>query len=214
MKRADSSHYARIRRGLTVVELMLGLVITAIVALAVGSMLVTVSEAAVSSRDTRSALVRGNLAQVRLRAYFEPALNVLAYDPARGVALWLHDYTPGETVNLLELRVLWHDAAAGTIAVERVHFPDTWTPTMKEAANVAIPADADFFAEMLAQRQAGMTRLDTLVETVTSFDVAHDAASLGQAQHVRVSLTVTSEAGESSPIYVAVGLANHTIPTF
>lgn len=214
MKRSRHAQPVRPRRGLTVVELMLGLVITAIIALAVGSMLVTVSEAAVSSRDTRSALVRGNLAQVRLRAYFEPALNVLAYDPAKGVAIWLHDYTPGETINLLELRVLWYDAAAGTISVERVYFPDTWTPTMKEAANVALPASSDFFAEMLAQRQAGMTRLDTLVETVTAFDLAHDAATIGQARSVRLSLTVTSEAGESSPIYVAVGLANHTTPTF
>jgi len=200
------------RRGLTVVELMIGIVVTALVGLGVASMLTMVADASASARDGRSALMRGNLAQNRLRTYFEPSLCVLAIDPAQGVALWLQDDTPGQTVNLLELRIMWYDAAAGRISVERVQFPETWTPVMVDAANITLPKTADFFAAMLAQRQAGYTVTDTLMESVSSFTATGNGPALQSSDRVDVALTLTSDAGDAVPLLMTAGLPSHTEP--
>lgn len=212
-KRFIPSRSVRAGRGLSVVELLIGVAITSMVALAIASMLTMVAQASGRSRDDQSVLMRAHLAQARLRAYAEPALNILSADPAQGVAIWLQDDTPGLTVNLTELRIMWFDAAAQQVYVERVEFPTNWTPMMMQAANVALPSTSNFFATMLAQRAAGMTVTNTLLETVTTFELTAAGAKLQASDHVRFALTLVSDAGESRSLYVVVGLANHTEPT-
>lgn len=210
---ATDEHRACSLRGFTLVELMLGLAITTMVALAIASMLTMVSDATSRSRDDRSVLMRANLAQVRLRSYAEPSLAMLAFDPVQGVAIWLQDDKPGSTVNLAELRVLWFDQATGSIAVERVVFPNTWTQQMKDQANVVLPKNSDFFAAMVAQRQAGFTTTKTLLETVASFNLSFPGVTLQASAQVRFALSLTSDDGQTRDVYVVVGLANHTEPT-
>lgn len=200
------------RAAFTLVELMLGIAITALVALAIASMLTSVATTSASSRDDRSVLMRGNLANVRLRAYVEPALDVLAYDPAQGAAIWLQDDTPGKTVNLLELRILWYDPVMQTISVERVVFPGSWTQQMQQAANVALPKNGDFFAAMTTQRQAGYTQTQTLLEDVSSFDLSFPGATIQASNTFRFAVSLTSDLGDVRPLYVAVGQPNHTEP--
>jgi len=201
------------QRGLSVVELLIGIAITAMVALAIGAMLTMVAKASARSRDDQSILMRAHLAQSRLRAYAEPALCVLSVDPAQGVAIWLQDPTPGLTVNLTELRVLWFDSSTQQVYIERVEFPTNWTPLMKQQADVALPKTSDFFATMLAQRAAGMTVTDTLLDTVSTFDLSYTGATAQASDHVRFALTLISDAGDPRLLYVAVGLSNHTEPT-
>lgn len=204
---------SRRHRGFTVVELLIGIVITALVAMAISTMLTLVGETTARSRDSRAALMRSHLAQVRLRSYTEPALAVLDFDEDAGVAVWLHDDNPGEKVNLTELRILWFDADNGDIQIEYVSFPDNWTPAMKAAADITLAKDADFFAAMVAQRVAGMTVTETLLETVADFDLTFAAGTLQASDRIRFALTLTSDEGEAVQTYIVVGLPNHLEPT-
>src|SRR5690606_27206638 len=147
----------------------MGIAITAFIAVGIASMLTMVSSASLNSRSERAALMRSHLAQMRLRAYTEPALCVLQSDPEQGVMVWLHDDNPGETVNFTELRMLWYNADSRTVGVERVKFPDDWAREMIAAADVSIPKGSDFFALIGAFRDAGRTTTETLLEEVTAF---------------------------------------------
>lgn len=202
-----------VARGFTVVELLIGIVITALVALAISTMLTLVGETTARSRDERAAVMRSHLAQVRLRSYTEPSLAVLQFDKAKGVAIWLHDDNPGEKVNLTELRVLWFDDVTGEIAVERVVFPDTWTPEMKAAADVVLPKDSDFFSVMITQRQAGQTEIATLLETVEGLELTFTGTTLQSSDRVRYAITLGADNGDSVRTYIVVGMPNHAEPS-
>jgi hypothetical protein len=199
-------------RGFTVVELLLGIAITALVALGISAMLAMVSDVTVQSRDDRSVLMRAELAQVRLRAFTEPALAMIGWDPAQGLAIWLLDDTLGSTINLTEVRVIWFDAALGEVIVEHVEFPGTWTQQMINQANVVLPSTSDFFAAMLAQRQAGYTVTETLLETVQTFDCSFSVKRIN-ATRMRIALSLMSDGGTTKDVFIAVGMPNHTVPT-
>ena len=56
-------------RGLTSIELMIALTITALIAAAIAGMLTAVSDGVYTRGDARSVMVRANAAQTRLSAY-------------------------------------------------------------------------------------------------------------------------------------------------
>ncbi len=199
-------------RGFTVIELLLGIAITSMVALGISAMLAMVSDVTVQSRNDRSVLMRAELAQVRLRAFTEPALAMIGWDPAQGLAIWLLDDALGSTINLTEVRVIWFDAALGEVIVERVEFPGTWTQEMINQANVVLPSTADFFAAMLAQRQAGYTVTETLLETVQTFDCSFSVKRINSTR-MRIALSLMSDGGAAKEVFIAVGMPNHTVPT-
>ncbi len=201
------------RRGFTVAELLIGIVITALVAMAISTMLTLVGETTSRSRDERAAVMRSHLAQVRLRSYTEPSLAVLQFDATKGVAIWLHDDNPGEKVNLTELRVLWFDAETGAITAERVEFPDNWTPEMIAAADAVLVKTSDFFAEIIAMREAGQTTTDTLLETVADLDLTFNGVGIQSSDRVRYAITLTSDEGDEVQTYIVVGLPNHIEPS-
>jgi len=109
--------------------------------------------------------------------------------------------------------VLWLDPIAGTITAERVQFPDTWTPMMIQAANVIVPKDSDFFAVMTAQRQAGYTVTDILLESITSFEITHNGPTPQASDRVRVALSLVTESGDPVDLLVTAGMTNHVEPT-
>lgn len=207
------THTMRAARGLTIIELLLGIAITSMVAMGISMMLEMVSDATSQERNDRSVLMRAELAQIRLRAYTEPALAVLASDPAQGVAIWLLDDMPGQTVNLTELRVIWFDSVLGQVVAERVQFPGTWTQEMINQANVVLPSTTDFFAAMLAQRQAGYTAAETLLETVQTFGLSFSTMIPLNADRIRFALSLMSNDGAAKDVFITVGLPNHTVPT-
>jgi len=204
--------WRRRARGLTLLELLLGLTVTSLVGLGVASMLTMVGAAAEGARDGRAALMRAHLAQLRLRAYVEPSLAALQHDPAQGFALWLHDENPGDTVNLTELRVFWFDPVAGSLTVERVQFPDGWDEAQRQAADVIVPADSDFFAVITAQRQAGLTVTKTLVEGLASLDLVFNAGAIQEADRLRLSFTIQGDAGSLHEVFLSAGMTAHTPP--
>ncbi len=208
-RRSDSG---RGRRGLTLVELMLSLAITALVGAGVASMLSMVGSSAQGDRDQRSTLLRAHAAQLRLRAYFAPALNVLAHDPAQGVAIWLHDDEPEDNVHLTELRVIWWESGASRLTMERVVFPDSWSEEMKRQENVTIPRTSDFFDVMLDERDEGHTAAAVIVEGVERFELRHDAATATESRTFWIELDLQTLDAAPKSVLMSFGLPNHEAP--
>ena len=105
-------------RGLTLLELLLALSVTAMVGLAMSTAMTATARGMTNAGDSRSALQRANVAYTRLRGYTIHSLSLLQHDPTKGFVLWGSDDYPGGKVNLSELRVFWFDAALGVISVE------------------------------------------------------------------------------------------------
>ncbi len=194
------------RRGLSLLELMLALSITAMVATAVSAMMSAVVTGVSTRRDNRSLMVRANAAQTRLAAYITPSRAVL---DATGsdVVLWLEDARDGGTVHATEIRWLLHDASQGTIDVCFVDFPDSWKQTAKDLADRQYSQDADWTAVLESYRSNGWVSNLPLVDGLESATVRIDADQPLDSRHVEYQLDFsTSNGSVSTHVSATVGL--------
>lgn len=209
MTRAPFNHP---RRALTLLELLLAFSITAIIGLAMATVMTTAARGLTGASEGRSGLQRAHAAYMRTRAYTDSGLNLLSVDPARGFALWLHDQKPGQRVNLLELRVFWWNNGDGTLTVERVKTPDAWPPELVDNYNTTLASSADFFQVMLDQRALGMSASETIADGITDASVAFTGNDPQQAERFRLSLTVTTSPETQEPVLLTLGLLNFLKP--
>lgn len=204
------------RPGLTLLELLLALSITAIMGIAVASMLTMVGTVAQSDREGRSVLLRAHAAQARLRAYIDPSLCVLQHDAAsQTLCVWLADQAGPESVNLTEIRVLWFDSTGKTIDVERVQFPQAWPEISRQAADVILPVGADYIAAALAQRALGFTVRQTVVSNVWSAGWGFNTskgAPVTDATRASLSTLLGVDSVKAVNMLHAFGIPNRKVP--
>jgi len=200
------------RRGLGLLELILAITITSITALAVATVLVSVSRGMTAINQGRSSLQRAHAAHVRLRTYTDPALALLAFDPERGIALWLHDQTENGQVNVSELRVFWFNAQEGTLSVEYVDFPDEWTEEMVETYDTVVTGVEDPFEAMEAQRALGFTATSVLADGVMGLDLTHNELDIKQSDRAQLAMTFRLNEDQGNEVLMVLGMPNHQAP--
>ena len=205
-----ANQHGRSRRGVTLLELMLALSITAMVGLGVASVLAMISSSTKSAREARSLLLRAHAGQIRLRSYLDSSLRLLQHDPDQGLAVWLHDQRTTDAVNLSEIRVFWYDAEEETLAVEWVSFPENWTELQIQVFDTVVPDGSDYFVVMEAQRAAGMTASLELVEDVIGVDLTFDNETITDAKRVTLEMELTIDEEDSTKRTLSsFGLSNH-----
>lgn len=200
------------RKGMTLLELLLAFAITAIIGLAMATVLTTAARGISGAGEARSALQRVHAAYVRTRAYTDSGLCLLGVDKDKGFAFWLHDETPGGRLNLLELRVFWWNTGDGTFIVERVKVPDAWAPELVAAYNIPVSSAADFFQVMLDQRSLGMTSAEVIADGLEIAALGFTGVDPQNAQRFRLTLTVATGPQTQEPVLMTFGLTNHTKP--
>lgn len=200
-----------IRRGLSLVELMLSITITMMVAAAIAAMLGAVSSGVGARRDNRTTMVLANAAQARLSAYAAPARCVLDAGPG-GVVLWLDDSRASGTVHATEVRWLLHDAANGCLDVFWVNFPDTWGQAAQDLEDREYPVATDWLAVLAAYQAKGLVSGQTLVESLASMDVAMDQADPIDARHVLLTIEFDTPS-DPLPVAITGTIRAHQPPT-
>lgn len=203
------------RRGLTTLELLIAIAITSITGLAIATVLTATARGLTWSTESRSALQRAHAAYVRIRAYTESSLCLVDHLEDQGFAVWIEDSRPGGKVNLTEYRVFWFEPGDGTLVMERVVFPSTWTPEMVEAEDAAVSVGADFLMRMVEERAQGYTVREAIVDGVEGFGLDWSGATLEGAARFRLRLDVRSGQGvdDVEEILMAFGLSNHRTPS-
>ncbi len=197
-------------RGLTLLELMLALSITTIVAAAIAGMLSAVTAGVGTRRDARSVMVRAGAAQARLAAYIIPCSSLLASDGS-SLVVWLEDSRASDTVHATEVRWLSYDAAAGAIDVHLVDFPDTWTQAARDLADVQYAAGADFNAVLSSYQGNGWISTLRLVDGLDSLTVTTDSANILDSRTVDYALAFqTSQT--PVPVRVSATIRAHEKP--
>lgn len=198
------------RRALSLLELILAMTITMMVAAAIAGMLGAVAAGVGSRRDSRTVMVLANASESRLSAYIAPSRCILSAS-GTDLTLWLNDARAGETVHATEIRWLLFDAATGEIDVHFVHFPDSWTQTAKDLEDQEYPATTNWSTVLAAYQAAGWTDSRTLVDRVAGVDVSIDNAAATDARHVEYALTFDADT-LSVPVSVAATIRLHDKP--
>lgn len=192
---------SRRRRGLTLLELMLALVVTVMIAGAIASMLAAVRTGVVERRDARDALVAGHAAASRLGAYLAPSRCLLAAGEDE-LVLWLHDDRADGNVHASEIRWLAWDARTASIVVQWVDFPDEWTQSRIDLADRRYAADADWTAVRRWWADRGLLATLPLVDGLSSASFA-----IGEETATNARLVVCDLAFPNGPADVALPLS-------
>ena len=185
------------RRALTLLELMLALSITAMVATAISGMMSAVITGVSTRRDNRSLMIRANAAQTRLAAYIAPSRSVLDATDS-DLVLWLEDARESGTVHATEIRWLKFDAIEGTIDVYFVDFPDSWQQTAKDLADRQYAADANWKMVLDAYQSNGWISTLCLVDGLEGVTVRTDADNALDSRHVGYELNFWTSNGSLS----------------
>ena len=198
------------RRALTLLELMLALSITAMVATAISGMMSAVITGVSTRRDNRSLMIRANAAQARLAAYIAPSRSLL---DATGsdLVLWLEDARESGTVHATEIRWLKFDATEGTIDVYFVDFPDSWQQTAKDLADRQYGANANWKMALDFYQGNGWISTLRLVDGLERVTVRTDADDALDSRHVEYELEFWTTAGSIS-IQVSATVRLHRPP--
>ena len=161
------------RRGLTLVEMMLALSITVMIAGAIASMMAAVSRGVGAKRDTRSVMVRANAAQARLASYLAPSRAVLASDDDM-LVVWFNDQRKSNTIHGSEIRWFFFDSNAGAIEVYHVAFPANWGKQQKTTADHEHPSNADWIEVLKEYESQNLIGSVRLVDGISDYIIELD----------------------------------------
>lgn len=198
------------RRGLTLLELLMAVIITAMVGAGIAGMLGAVSAGVGTRKDSREVMVLAHGAQCRLSAYLATARCVLAAGSS-DVTIWLDDSRESGTVHATEIRWIRYDANNGEIIVDYVAFPVTWTPTVCDLVDLEYASSTDFDAVRGYYSGKGLLASRPLVDHVECASIRTDATAALDSRHIVFDLGFESQ-NQTVMVQVSGTIQEHEKP--
>ena len=195
-------------RGLTLVELLIAVTITALVAAGVASMLVATTRGTSSRTDLRGLAVKHKTLAARLTASIRSSKMVLD-SGSDFVVLWAHDERVNDLPNLSELQRIEWDNTNNEVRSYTTEFPGGWSEAQIEAADTQYDFTTDFDAETTTLKTNQPDRFPATMwgTSVTALSFVVDDANPQLAGLVSFELTVSAEVLSDTSIN-AVALRN------
>jgi hypothetical protein len=202
------------RRGLTLIELLIGLSITAFTCAILAALINATALGTSTQNDGRRALVRLQALKAELsdelintRCILAAGNNYLVY--------WIGDQ-PGsptginQAVNFSELRLLQVDAS-GNLNVYCCHWPDGMSDSAKVTADTPYAAATDWYAAVCVLKGTSYFSTNTLASGVTHLTVTLDnpAPTAARFVHLRIDL---NDGVVSRQMVVGTALTNLGVP--
>jgi type II secretory pathway pseudopilin PulG len=184
--------------------MVMALAVTAIIGLAITSMLFAFTRATASSNDMRGLTIQQKLLSSRLDAAFRASAKVLASGSGY-VVLWISDSRSNNLPDLSELRRIEYDSTGHILRSYRM--PISWTQTQVDANEVNYQLTDDFNAVTTAV--AGMSKFPAEVwsNSIYGWTVTLDSTVVTSAR--LVSYQATIQAGSQQAVVIgAAALRN------
>lgn len=143
------------RRGVTLIEFVLAIGITGMIASATAAMLVGVARSTEFERGRRESIIRAQALGVRVSGYVTPSLYLLDVGP-NSLVTWLSDTRSSGTVHATETRWISVDGG-GTLTVQFVSFPESMTQTERDLYDLEYPAASDWWVVLKTYQELGFT---------------------------------------------------------
>lgn len=190
------------RRGLTLVELILGILITSIIGAAIAAMLFAVSRGTEDEDNLRALVTRGKRVHAASTAALRGCRSLLAADAQR-IVLWSRDLPDGggegnARIDAAELRVIDFAADANELR---------WYEPTDAIPDVSYEADADFLTVAGGLIDDGHMRARAWATGVGSFSLTFDDSEPADARLAGYRLTLREGAFEHEAV-AAVAMRN------
>jgi hypothetical protein len=202
------------RRALTLLELLIGVSITAVTCAVLAVLINATAMGTSSQNDGRRALVRLQALKAELAGELVNARCILAAGN-NYVVYWIGDQPGAPTdvnraVNFSEIRLLQIDPS-GNLNVYCTRWPDGMADPAKAAADTIYPANTDWYAAVSALKGTSYFSTNTLAANATSLSVTLDNAAPTAARfiHVRIEL---DDGVVSRQVVLGIALAHRAVP--
>jgi prepilin-type N-terminal cleavage/methylation domain-containing protein len=198
------------RHGLTLLELLLAVAVTSMVAAALSAMLGAVWTGVETRRDARSVMVHANAAQVRLATYIVPSRCIL-HVSGGDLILWHNDARESDTVHASEIRWLLFNEENGSIDLHFVRFPEEWSEPAQHLEDLEHPAGSNWYNVLSSYQAKGFTTTYTLIDALQDVSVLSDKPAAMNSRHVvyRIALDVTIAERE---FLTSAFIVDHQVP--
>ena len=183
----------RRHRGLSLVELLIGVAISGIVAAGVAAMLGGVASGIAIGTDARTGMLATGVIQGRVVEAVTPARCVLASEPQR-TALWRGETRPGGLVEPSEIAWLSIDSDQGHLIMEYVEFPEKWGQIEQARADQPLRPNGDPFPLLEEARSAGLITTEILADGILSGTFIEGSDAIGERE-VRIDLQLNLPTG-------------------
>jgi len=184
------------RRGFTLLEILLALSISAMIALAIGVMLSALNAATAVENDTRRSTMQRQVVLAKLEHTVRSSARILV-GGADHLVLWRADRNGNSVPELSELVRLSWDEPTGEIRI--FMSPDDLDP----ASDITYAMTDDFDA--VSQPLAGTAEFpgSLLIDDVTAWSLVLDDADPKAAKLVRLRVSVNQESGPDTATVIA-----------
>ena len=202
------------RHGLTLLELLMALAITAMITAAISVMVSAVSVGELSRRDNRDYIVRTYAAKSRLSAYIARSLAVLEVDVnGADAVIWLNDWRGGGTVHATEIRWLIFHGPSKTMKVYYVDFPDSWNEVAQALEDQEYALGQDWSEVLSTYDLAGYVSSMTLVDGIANVQITTDQATAIASGMISFNIEfVTASGGEPVVQDISIRILRHEAP--
>ena len=213
-----SQNTARPRRGMSLVELSIGIVITTMVVGALSALWFAVAETWVKSGSSQNVTLTGNQAVSRLEASLRTAKYIFQTNagstdgkttPAASVLFWKADSwtaSPDGAVQVAELAVIEHDPASGRLYLYQAIPKASMTASqITRASGVTMWTDLSSPSTLTAFKGYDFVQKTVLSEAITGALFASRSASSGGRPTLEYTL-ILSRAGTTSRVYSLASL--------
>ncbi len=172
------------RRGLTLVELILAMTITAMACTAVAAIMKATANTWEANQQDDETIVSARIAIKRLRTIVADA-KLFGYSTSSILVLWAGDANGNFQIEYSECAMIQYDPATDQLQLLDIYFPPGTPQGDIDARNVTFTF-ADFSASQLATllEADSYIRARTLADNVVSFTVS----TIGQGSYVRTAM--------------------------
>jgi hypothetical protein len=187
------SRTSRRRAGLTLVELLLALASTGLIAAAVAALMVSVSYGSSSRNDLRSLVVKSKTLTGRLNSTLRGAAAVLDLDTdSQALLLWTGDTRSDALPNISELKLLELDADTGTVRCYSPNLPTNLSDEQLEAQDLSYALDSNFNTIAQTLKSNGSLAPAAWATGVRQWQFTLNTAAAADASLVSFRITLTN----------------------
>lgn len=181
----------RRRRGLTLIELLLGMAVTALIGAALAAMLVSVAYGTSSEANLRRLAIKAELLSARIETSIRSSYRLLASTDS-AMVIWMFDANEDGEVNLSELRRIAYDPDTDTLWSYRA--PDDLSP----ASDTGYALDTNFESVTAALAGGGTFPGERWADSVSDWAHVTNGVAVTDTTLITFRFTVT-EGSQAEP---------------
>jgi type II secretory pathway pseudopilin PulG len=185
------------RRGLSLIEMIIAIGITAVIGAAIASMMAAATNSLTSKDDGRQSAIRLATTQVRLGAYIAPSRCIVDKSNTH-VTLWLEDSNESKTIHATELRWIEFDNDNAFIVVKFVDFPEEWSQAMIDDYNIECNSNTDYETLLSSFEAIDLVETIPLVDAINACKFWMNATDPLDATRISVRFSLESTFGTTS----------------